>query len=50
MSLPNLSDSSLVLKNSTSCPSVYLCFVYLSQQAAIFSLYRINVLAFYARS
>ena len=39
--------TSLSLQNSTFCPhSVFMCFVWISEQTAIISLYNINLLVF----
>jgi hypothetical protein len=39
--------ASLTLNNSTFCPhSVFMCFVWISEQTAIISLYNINWLVF----
>jgi DNA-directed RNA polymerase subunit RPC12/RpoP len=40
----------LALTNSTFCPhSVFMCFVWISEQTAIISLYSINLLVFIAQ-
>ena len=42
--------ASLTFNNSTFCPhSVFMCFVWISEQTAIISLYNINWLVFYNR-
>ena len=41
-----LYTASLTFSNSTFCPQVYLCFVWIWEQTAIISLYSINWLVF----
>ena len=41
--LVTICTASLTLNNSTFCPhSVFMCFVWISEQTAIISLYSIN--------
>jgi hypothetical protein len=38
--------AALTDRNSVSCPKFFMCFVWISEQTAIISLYRINLSVF----